>query len=994
MTEERREQIQFFGLAGTAGLILLLNFTGVWTTVLGIDTGALVAVLGGYRIFYNSISALLEKEISADLAICIAVIAALAAGQYLAAGEAMFIMMIGEAVEGFAAARTSKAIEGFVEHMPRRARRIRADGSEEDIDASALGVDDVIAVRAGERVPADGVITAGQTSLDESTITGEPLPRDKGPRETVYAGTLNGNGLIRVRVTQAGSETTLARVAQLVEDAQANRAPVVRLADQYARYFLPLLLLAGAATFYFTRDWSRTVAVLISACPCALILATPTAMVAAIGGLARRGILVRSGEALQRAAECDAVLWDKTGTITEGRFDVLKTLSPDGHSESVFRIAAALEQGSAHPLGAVIVQEAKRRDTTPFEVSGVQVLPGLGVEGVWRGETVRAGNAALMASAGVEGADAMLAEADRLGATAVLVSEGPRLLGAILLRDRLRPGAREAVQALGEAGIGYQLMLTGDRRRAAEAMAREAGIPNVEAGLLPEHKLARVRALAAQGRKVAMIGEGVNDAPALAAAHLGVAVHGASDISAEAAQIVYLGQNLEKLPKIFEVSRDAMRVAWQNIFIFALLLNIIAVWLCATGVLPPIGGALTHQLSSFFAMMNALRLLRVEDGESVWAWATAWLRGRIHWPSWLPRWRWPRLDGRGALAWVRLHWRDCQTPALKVAGAAFIASGFYSLAPHEVGVIERFGRKVMPYAEPGLHYKLPWPVEKLTRLDAKRIRVVEIGFRSADAGGDVEPAAYEWNVQHRAGRFQRKTDESMVLSGDQNMLELNATVHYRIARPDEFLFNHQEAEVTMRTAAESALQTVLTSTPLDALLTSGRKAVEERAMIELRSRLQRYRTGAEIVQVRLLDVHPSFDAVDAFRKVSEAFEVKNQRINEAEGYRNEQVAKARGGAEARLLEAQGYAAGRKNRSAGDADRFVHRESAYRESPGTNDTRLYLETMEQVLPGKRKVIIDGGKGRRHLMLLDDGVEITPPTVPLLAPVRRNPDEGEP
>lgn len=995
MTEERREQLQFFGLVTAAGMILLLNFTGLWTTFYGIDTGALVAVLGGYRIFYNSISALLEKEISADLAICIAVIAALAAGQYLAAGEAMFIMMIGEAIEGFAASRTSKAIERFVEHMPRRARRLRPDGAEEEVDASSLAVDDLVVVRAGERIPADGVVADGVTSVDESTITGEPLPRDKALRDPVYAGTLNGNGLIRVRVTLAGSETTLARVAKLVQEAEENQAPVVRLADQYARYFLPLLLLAGALTWYFTRDWSRTVAVLISACPCALILATPTAMVAAIGGLARRGILVRSGEALQRAAECDAVLWDKTGTITEGRFEVLKTITPDGHDESLFRVAAAVEQGSSHPLAQVIVEEARRRDITPFVVAEATALPGRGMQAGLRSQTLRVGNAALMADAGVSGYEPMLDEADRLGATAVLVAEDQRLLGAILLRDRLRPGVRQAVAELSESGLKYQVMLTGDRRRAAEAMAREAGIPQVEAELLPEDKLRRVQAFASEGRKVAMVGEGVNDAPALAAAHVGIAVHGAADISADAAGIVYLGANLEKLPKVFEVSKQAMQVAWQNIFIFALVLNLVAVWLCATGVLPPLGGALTHQLSSLFAMLNALRLLRVEGGESVWAWATGWVRRQTWWPAWLripalPSISWPslRVDWRRWLTWLAANGRL----AAKLAAAALVLNGFYILEPHEVGVVERFGRKLLPHDTAGLHYKLPWPIDKLTRLDARRVRVVEIGFRSSAAGVEVEPAAYEWNVQHRAGRFQRKTEESMVLSGDQNMLEMNATVHYRITQPDEYLFNHQEAETTIRTAAEGALQAVLTSTALDDLLTTGRRAVEERVAAQLKSTLAKYRTGVEVLAVRLLDVHPSFEVVDAFRKVSEAFELKNQKINEAEGYRNEQVAKARGEAEARLLEAQGYSAGRKNRSAGDADRFVNWESSYRAAPGPNETRLYLETMEQVLPGRRKVIIDAGKGRRNLLLMEDGVEIGPATLPLVAP-RRNPDEGE-
>ena len=320
MDTERSERLRYFGFAGFVGILLLLNLAGYFKTIFGIDTAAIIAVLAGYRIFFNAISALFEKQISADLAICIAVIAALVVGQYLAAAEAMFIMLVGEGLEAYAAGRTSAAIHRFVEQMPRRARLLR-NGEEQEVDAYSLAGGDVIIVRAGERIPADGVILSGVSSIDESTITGESLPREKEAGHEVYSGTLNGNGLLRIQVLRAGSETTLSRVVALVEEAKEQRAPVERLADRYARYFLPALLLAAALTFYFTRDWLRTVAVLIVACPCALILATPTAMVAAIGGLARRGIPVRGGRVLQQAAKVDTVLFDKTGTVTSGKFE-------------------------------------------------------------------------------------------------------------------------------------------------------------------------------------------------------------------------------------------------------------------------------------------------------------------------------------------------------------------------------------------------------------------------------------------------------------------------------------------------------------------------------------------------------------------------------------------------------------------------------------------------------------------------------------------------
>src|SRR5580700_6727183 len=340
MDEERQERIRYYTFAAFVGVLLLLNVTGIWKTIFGIDTAVIVTLLAGYKTFYNSISALMERRISADIALCIAVIAALSVGHYLAAAEAMFIVLVGEGLESHAAGRTAAAIQRFVEQMPQRARLLR-DGQEHDVDAASLLPGDRILVRAGERLPADGEIVSGFSAIDESSITGEPLPSEKAPGNEVFSGSLNGRGMLEIRVRRAGEDTTLARVVQLVREAQERRAPVERLADRVATYFLPALLIAAALTFFFTRDWMRTVSVLIVACPCALILATPTAMVAAIGGLARRGILVRGGTVLQITARIDTVLFDKTGTITEGRFEVLRIL-PNGMSEAdLLRLCAA-----------------------------------------------------------------------------------------------------------------------------------------------------------------------------------------------------------------------------------------------------------------------------------------------------------------------------------------------------------------------------------------------------------------------------------------------------------------------------------------------------------------------------------------------------------------------------------------------------------------------------------------------------------------------------
>jgi HflK protein len=960
-----------YGFAAVLGLMLILNVTGTFKYVFGLDTAIVVTLLAGYKTFYNSISALLAKTISADLALCIAVIAALSVGEYLAAAEAMFIVMVGETLESYAAGRTEAAIQRFVAQLPRIARLLK-DGGEREVDAATLIAEDRIVVRAGERIAADGVIEQGASSIDESSITGEPLPHDKQSGDEVFSGTMNGNGLLRIRVTRAGDETTLARVVQLVEEAKQQRAPVERLADRYAKYFLPALLLSAALTFYFTGNWLRTVAVLIVACPCALILATPTAMVAAIGGLARRGILVRGGAVLQNLAKVDTVVFDKTGTVTEGRFEIAKVLALDHKEDRLLALAAAAERGSDHALARVIVDEARQRGLVVPEPDDARVLPGRGAECMVGGRTMRAGSVAYLAEHGIGGTESVEEEADRLGATAVLIAEDDRLAGAILLRDRIREGIREAVSDLPHWGITSQVMLTGDRRSAAHAIAHEIGIHSVEAELLPEQKLERVRELAAQGRIVAMLGDGINDAPALAAAHVGIAVSGASDITAEAADVVYMPHSIEKLPRLFEVSQRAMQTAWLNIVLFAGALNLLAVIACATGKLGPIGAAFTHQLSSFCVMMNSLRLLRGERAP------TRKRVARLIETTPLPQW-WNRVrsfDPAAAFAWLFAHRRRLVKPAWIAAAALLVLSGFYAVQPDEVGVIERFGKKVTPFSLPGLHYKLPWPVEKLTRIQAHRVRVVEIGFRSNVSTGE-EPAAYEWNVQHRSGRFQSRPEESLMLTGDQNMIELNATVHYEVEHPDSFLFRQLDGDATIREAAESVIHGISSTTALDDVLTTGRQSIEQRAIAELQRRLDRYDTGIRVLRVKLEDVHPSLEVVDAFREVSAAFEEKNRMVNEAEGYRNEQVALARGNAKAQVQNAHAYTLGRTNRAEGDASRFTQQEQSYRTAPGPTETRLYLETMEQVLPGKKKLILDTGKGRRHLMLLDDGIEVAPP-----------------
>jgi Cu+-exporting ATPase len=978
MKQEQRERAVYYCYAAVVGALLLLNWTGVFTQLFGIDTAVFITLLAGYKTFYNSLSALLERRISADIALCVAVVAALAVGQYFAAAEAMFIVLVGEGLESYAAGRTTAAIERFVEQLPRTATRIH-EGREETVPASRLLVGDFVAVRSGERLPADGIVESGFSTVDESSITGEPLPKEKKPGDEVFSGSVNHNALLRIRVTRSGKNTTLAQVIDLVKEAQQKRAPVERLADRYAKYFLPALLLAAGLTFTLTRDWLRTVAVLVVACPCALILATPTAMVAAMGGLARRGILVRGAAVLERAANTDVVVFDKTGTLTEGRVAIVGIVPVD-REDAVLALAAAAEAASNHPLAQAIVAEATRRKLPMEKAEAAEVIPGRGALVRIEGHEIRAGNAEFLAEAGVDGISALLSQADELGATAVLVADGSRLVGAILFRDRVREGAPEAVAALRALGIEDQRILTGDREPVAMDIGREVNITQVEARLLPIQKVERIQALTGSGRKPAMVGDGLNDAPALASASVGIAVSGASDITAEAGDVVYLPQSLAGLPDFFLVSRRAVHTAWQNIILFAGVLNAAAVISAATGVIGPAGAALTHQLSSFFVMMNSLRLLRAPSGgESRIRAFLQSIRARVFASTVIQSVQsgFARLEFDSLLDALLLRlpgWKKALRPLAYSAVAIYAISGVYRLNPDETGVVERFGHKLLPYRTPGLHYRLPWPFERLSRIQANRVRVVEIGFRSNVGVRETEPAAYEWNVQHRSGRYRKIPEESLMLTGDQNMIEMTATIHYIPDRPDDFLFRQLDGDATVRMTAESVLQGITTTSSLDDVLTSRRREIESRALAELATRLRNYGAGVRVLAVKMEDVHPSLEVVDAFRRVSDAFEEKNRLINEAQGYQNEQLALARGNAAAMLENAAAYRTGRKTRSEGDASRFLSAEQAFRNAPQATASRLYLETMEAVLPGKKKLILDKSQNKRHLYLLQDGIEL--------------------
>jgi Cu+-exporting ATPase len=549
-----------------------------------------------------------------------------------AAAVITVLVLLGQVLELRAREQTGGAIRALLDLAPKTARRIGADGTDEDVALDAVRAGDRLRVRPGEKVPTDGELLEGRGTIDESMVTGESMPAARSVGARVIGGTINQAGSFVMRADKVGSETLLARIVQLVAQAQRSRAPVQRLADRVSGWFVPLVIAAAAAAFAawavfgpeprFTYALVAAVSVLIIACPCALGLATPMSIMVGIGRGARAGVLVKDAEALERFEKVDTLVVDKTGTLTEGRPQVVAVkVAPGWREDDVLRLVGTVERGSEHSLAAAIVTAAKARGLALDEVSDFSAPAGKGAAGTVAGRRVIAGNRAMMDAAGID-VTALEADAEvlrREGATALFAAVDGRAAGVIAVADPLKPAAPAAVAALRRAGLRI-VMLTGDNRTTAQAVARRLGIAEVEAEILPEDKAGVVERLRGQGRVVAMAGDGVNDAPALAAADVGVAMGTGTDVAIESAGVTLLNGDLGGLVQARALSRATMRNIRQNLF-FAFFYNVAGVPIAAgvlypvTGVLlSPIIAALAMSLSSVSVISNALRLRGIRLG--------------------------------------------------------------------------------------------------------------------------------------------------------------------------------------------------------------------------------------------------------------------------------------------------------------------------------------------------------------------------------------------
>jgi Cd2+/Zn2+-exporting ATPase len=610
-----------FALFGTlAGGALLLNAQlASWMPGLfgrGDDVARIAAMIGaillGFPIVLHAIRGIIRGHMYMDELVALAVIAAFANYDYVTAGVVGFIMLLAELMETRTALGARASIESLIRLTPTTAQLLSADGSETEIDVARLKPGDVVRVRPGDNIPADGQIRNGLSSINEATITGESLPVDKVAGTQVFAGTTNLTGALDIEVTKAGQDTTLGKVQQLIMAAEKTQLPIMRMIDQYVTWYIPTILMISAIIYFFTKDLNRFISTLVISCPCPLILATPTAMVAALSAAARLGILVKNVSLLEIAGKITAIVFDKTGTLTTGQLYVTK-LEPAANVEpaELLSLVASAEQMSKHPAARAVVNLAKEANVAFETASEFRETPGKGVFASVQGFAVMVGRDSFLEENGIDVGNVPNPSLhEEQGFSTLYVARNKQCIGWIGLQDKSRPEARQAVQELFDCDVRRITMLTGDRNEVANRISAELGCTDYKAHCLPQDKLAVVERIKQDGHIVAVVGDGINDAPALAAGDLGIAMGAAgSDVAINSASIALMSNDLRRLPFLVRLSRRTRGVINQNLF-FGILFIILGISASAVGWLPPIVAAFLHFGGSVLVVFNSARLVR------------------------------------------------------------------------------------------------------------------------------------------------------------------------------------------------------------------------------------------------------------------------------------------------------------------------------------------------------------------------------------------------
>lgn len=601
-----KKDITLLVISGIALIISLfdllhLPFHAAWVAI----------ILCGIPILLEAIIGLVTAfDIKADVLVSLALIASICIGEDFAAGEVAFIMQLGALLEDLTVAKARAGIEKLV-HLTPQTARVVTSGAEKTIPAEQVQINDLLRVLPGETVPVDGIITSGQTSINQAVMTGESLPVDKTVGDEVSSGTVNQFGVFEMKATKVGEDSSIQRMIKLVQSADANKAKIVGLADRWATWIVVIALTAAALTWLITGEIIRAVTILVVFCPCALVLATPTAIMAAIGNATKHGFLVREGDALERLAKVSKITFDKTGTLTYGTPEVTAVETVSSYTkDDIFALTAAAEQFSEHPLGKAIV---KCYGSKPLTAENFKMIPGEGVTASVEGKQIKAGNLKLIyRNDSLQLPHSFAAATGKYlneGSTVIYVAVDDTLAGYIVLSDTVRKESRQMIEALGEIGV-QPVLLTGDNQNAAAAIAKQLRIEKVHANCLPEDKLKWIASYQEKKEAVCMIGDGVNDAPALKTADVGIAMGGVgSDIAVDAADIALVDDEVKELPHLLTLSKRMMTTIKLNLT-FSMALNFLAIALAITGILNPVFGALVHNAGSVVVIINSALLLK------------------------------------------------------------------------------------------------------------------------------------------------------------------------------------------------------------------------------------------------------------------------------------------------------------------------------------------------------------------------------------------------
>ena len=590
---------------GTSVRLSFLPFDPAWATI--VISGIPLLYLAVWRIIHNpGIS-----KISSALLICIAMFAAIAIGDLFAAGEVVFIMAIGALLEEATTNRAKKGVKKLISLAPTKGRRLK-DGKEEMIPTEEIRQGDLLRILPGETIPVDGTILSGETSVDQSIMTGESLPIDKSVGEEVFCGTINRFGSIDISATKVGENSSLQKLIRMVQDAENKQAPMQRIADRAASWLVPVALLIAVLAYVFSGNIVTAVTVLVVFCPCALVLATPTAIMAAIGQATKHGVIIKSGEALEKMGKVDIIAFDKTGTLTYGRLDVSDIISFDENvsERELLALAASAEARSEHPLGKAIVAYAAAEGVTLTEAENFKMTAGKGILTEVSGRRLICGNEKFLVENGASIGQKVQSALERLrtqGKASILVADGRKCIGVIALSDVLRPEAKDMVSRLADMDT-RTVLLTGDHQKTADYFAKQVGISGVRAELLPEEKVQNIEKLQKENHTVCMIGDGVNDAPALKTADVSVAMGSmGSDIAVDAAEVALMSDDISKIPYLKWLSNATVRTIKASITL-SMCINFVAIVLSLMEVLTPTTGALVHNAGSCFVVLIAALL--------------------------------------------------------------------------------------------------------------------------------------------------------------------------------------------------------------------------------------------------------------------------------------------------------------------------------------------------------------------------------------------------